>query len=87
VHIEGYVHAFTTGPIVGELITSKGGIIASSLVEPPKDALEQDYVAFTMDIPYTVSQRTQVRLTIRQKDVRWSDLDVSLKSLIIYLDP
>jgi hypothetical protein len=87
VHIEGFVHVVNNNPIVGELVTETGGIIKSIVVTLPKDSVGQEYVPFTMDIPYTVKSRRPVRLTLRQPDVRLPGVDVVLDSLLIYLLP
>ncbi len=87
VHVQGFVHAIGNGPIAADLVTQSGGIIDSEVITLPENSDDQDFVPFTMDIPYSVAQRTPVRLTLRQMDERHSSVDVSLYSVVIYLDP
>lgn len=87
IHIEGFVHAYNSNPIVGELMTETGGNLKSIVVMLPKGSEDLEYVPFTMDIPYNVKQRRPVRLTFRQPDMRLTGVDVVLDSLLIYLLP
>lgn len=87
VHVQGFVHAIGNGPIAADLVTQSGGVIDSEVITLPKNSDDQVFVPFTMDIPYSVSTRTAVRLTLRQMDERHSSVDVSLSSVVIYLDP
>lgn len=86
-HIQGFVHPSGDGQIVGELISRSGGILGSTAVDISIDTTNSDYIPFSMDIPYSVAERTGVRLILRQTHERLPGVDVSLKSLIIYLDP
>ena len=86
-HVEGYAHPFNANPIVIEMVTQTGGILSAVVVPLPKMAEGQDYVKFAADLPYTVSKRTPVRLTIRQMDERLPAVDISLSSTVISLDP
>lgn len=87
VHVQGFVHAIGGGPIAADLVTQSGGIIDSEVITLPEHSDDQDFVPFTMDIPYSVSMRTPVRLILRQMDEGHSSIDVSLWSVAIYLDP
>ena len=85
-HIEGLIHLYNSNPVVVELITQTGGISASKaiVVNSSSDA---EYVPIKVDVPYTVSKRTPVRLTIRQPSEISSSIDVFLYSQLIFLDP
>jgi hypothetical protein len=85
--ISGFAHPFNSNPIVIELVTQTGGILASKALTLPKIASDQEYAPFTLDLPYKVSTRTPVRLTIRQRSDSLPALDVALSSQILYLDP
>ncbi len=87
VHIQGFVHPNGNGQIAGELVTESGGILESKVIDLPRDSDGKNFVPFSMDIPYSVAQRTPVRLILRQMDDRHTTVDRSLSSLIIYLDP
>ena len=85
-HIEGQVHLFNDNPVIIELITQTGGITASRALYLQKvDGAE--FTPFTLDLPYEVSRRTPVRLTIRQTSALSPAVDISLYSLLIFLDP
>ena len=86
-HISGLVHPFGEGPLVADLVADNGGILKSVIVQIPETINNQDFVPFSLDIPYSVDQRTPVRLMLRQVDERLFEVDVSLKSMIIYLEP
>jgi hypothetical protein len=87
VHIEGFAHAYNGNPIVGELVTETGGIMKTIVVTLPDGSVGQEYVPFTMDIPFNVQQRKAVRLTLRQPDERLPSVDAALDSIVIYLLP
>ncbi len=87
VHVEGYVHLFGTKRIVGELVTQTGGIMKSVVVYLRAQNSDQEYIPFSMDIPYDIEIRTPVRLTLRQADENNLNVDVILQSIPIYLDP
>ncbi len=86
VHIEGLIHLFNENPVIVELITQTGGILANKAVyiEGSEGA---DFVPFAFDLPYSVSKRTQVRFTLRQTSTLSPNVDISLFSMVIFLDP
>jgi hypothetical protein len=85
-HIEGLVHLFNDNPVILELVTQTGGIAANKAVYLQfKDG--EEFTPFALDLPYSVSKRTPVRLTIRQASTLSSSVDISLYSQLIFLDP
>jgi len=85
-HIEGKVHLFNENPIIFELISQTGGVVASKAVMV-KAAAGQEYNPFSVDMPYSVSKRTPVRLVVRQPSSISYNVDISLYSLLLFLDP
>ncbi len=85
-HIEGQVHLFNENPIIIELISHTGGVVASKAIMV-KAAAGKEYVPFSVDIPYSVSKRTPVRLVVRQPSTLSYNVDISLYSLLLFLDP
>ena len=85
-HIEGLIHLFNGNPIIVELFTQTGGIAANKAVYV-KGSEGVDFVPFSLDLPYSVSKRTPVRVTIRQAGETSSSVDISLFSQLIFLDP
>ena len=84
--IEGQVHLFNESPIIVELISQTGGVVASKAVMV-KAAAGKEYVPFSVDLPYSVSKRTPVRLVVRQPSTLSYNVDISLYSLLLFLDP
>jgi len=87
VHVEGFVHAFNTNPIILELLTESGGVMETLIVKLPRGAADQNYVPFSADIPYDVEIRTPVRLTIRQRSTLVPAYDIALSSRLLELMP
>ena len=85
-HIEGVIHLYNANPIIVELITQTGGIVANRAVYVTGSE-GVDFVPFALDIPYAVTKRTPVRLTIRQASEISSSVDIFLYSQLIFLDP
>jgi hypothetical protein len=85
-HIEGQVHLFNNNPVIFELVTQTGGITASRALYLQKtDGVE--FTPFSLDLPYEVTKRTPVRLSVRQASTLSPAVDISLYSLLIFLDP
>jgi hypothetical protein len=85
-HIEGQVRLINENPIILELISQTGGVVASKAIMV-KSIAGQDYVSFATDLDYAVSQRTSVRLIIRQPATLIFNVDAWLYSLVLFLDP
>jgi len=87
VHVEGYAHAFNANPIIIELLTESGGVMETQIVKLPRNAVEQNYVPFSADIPYSVDIKTPVRMTIRQRSTFQPSIDIALSSRLLTLEP
>jgi hypothetical protein len=85
-HIEGQVHLANEQPIIIELISQTGGVVASKGITV-QGSPAQDYVPFSTDLPYTVSKRTPVRMIVRQPSSISNAVDIWLYSLVLFLDP
>lgn len=82
--LRGEINPINNTPLIIELFDSEGRIVGSRLVQlAPADGKFQPFQA---SIPYQVSQRTPVRLVLRQSDDRISGL-AYLYSLPIFLNP
>ena len=87
-HIEGYAHAFSSAPVIIELIKQNGAIVASKQMTLKANPSGGDYVAFATDLAYSVTQATPVRLSLRQTDDQKPlTVDVALSSQVITLKP
>lgn len=82
--LRGEINPMNNTPLIIELFDSEGRIVGSRLVQlSPADGRFQP---FQVSIPYQVSQRTPVRLVLRQSDDRISGL-AYLYSLPVFLNP
>jgi len=86
-HIEGYVHPYNNSPLIVELFKTNGAIVASRQVSFKALPDGEDFVSFSTDLSYSVSEKTPVRLTIRQMQNQTPFLDLILSSMIINLQP
>ncbi len=83
-NLQGEINPINDTPLIIELFDSEGRIVGSRLLQlSPADGKFQ---IFTTSIPYQVTQRTPVRLVLRQSDDRISGL-AYLYSLPIFLSP
>jgi hypothetical protein len=85
-HIEGQVRLINENPIIIELISQTGGVVASKGILV-KSTAGQEYAPFATDLDYSVSQRIPVRLIIRQPGTLSHNVDSWLYSLVLFLDP
>ena len=81
--VDGEFMPFNDQPILIELITETGYVINSKSIQ--LQSISSDpFISFKVDIPYQVSNRTPVRLTISQSDERIpGDLYVYSQLLVI----
>lgn len=83
-NLTGEINPINDTPLIIELFDSDGRIVGSRLLQlAPADGKFQ---IFTTSIPYQVTERTPVRLVLRQSDDRISGL-AYLYSLPIFLSP
>jgi len=85
--LEGYAHITQPGDVRVELVATDGSAAASQVVEVIPSPTEDGYTPFKADLSYHVEKRTPVRLTIRQSSADLPGIDLSLSSVILYLDP
>ncbi len=87
VAVDGAARVFNDQPVIVELIDEQGTIVGSAevLVPQPSDTL--NHVPFQMNVPYTVTHRTRVRLSIRQESATRIPGTVWMSSSILFLDP
>ncbi len=67
--VEGYFRPLNRQPLVIELVSESGNVIATRLVsvEPAPD---DSYVPFAVDVPYLIEAPMWARLVVRQSDDR-----------------
>jgi hypothetical protein len=83
--VAGEMRPFNSMPLVVELVTRDGNVIASQpvvIVPAPDDS----YVPFQVDLPYSISTGTWALLVVRQPDDRIGGT-MYLYSREIYLNP
>jgi hypothetical protein len=86
-HLNGYAHAFSSAPLIIELIKENGGVVASKQINLAAPADGQNYSAFAVDLAYTVSESTPVRISLRQGNDHAPLVDLALSSQLITLQP
>lgn len=87
VRVSGYAHAYSSNPIIIELLTESGGVMETAIVKLPRDAEKLNYVPFSVEIPYDVGITTPVRMTIRQRSLLLPKIDNALASWTLTLKP
>ncbi len=87
VHLSALARPVNDNPLIIELINDTGGAIASKIlqVEPPSGNLS--HTPFEVDIPYSVSGPTKVRLTIHQVSDGRLPGTIALNSVLITIQP
>ena len=86
-HIEGYAHPFSSAPVIIELVKTNGAIVASKQIALSTPTEGNDYAPFSVDLAYSVSESTPVRLTLRQGNDKPPLVDLVLASQLITLKP
>ncbi|HVN56031.1 MAG TPA: Gmad2 immunoglobulin-like domain-containing protein [Anaerolineaceae bacterium] len=84
VSVQGRMRALNANPIVFELFDEKGQVVGSRQIAPP--STNGSYQPFSAEIPYSVKQKTSIRLVIRQPDDGIPG-DIALSSLTLTLKP
>jgi hypothetical protein len=87
VAVTALVRPVNDTPVILELITEDGRIIGSSKVDVPDPSGDLSHTLFEVNISYTISERTPVRLTIRQESDNRIAGTVALFSQLIFLQP
>jgi len=87
VPLVGLARPVNDQPLIIELIDEHGNVVGSTQihVDPPRGDLS--HTPFQVGIPYTISARTPVRLTIRQESDQRIPGTIQLVSRPIILDP
>jgi hypothetical protein len=85
--LEGYAHITQPGGVHVDLVATDGSTVASQELEMIPSPTEVGYTTFKTDLPYHVEKRTPVRLTLRQTSADFPGSDLSIGSVILYLDP
>jgi hypothetical protein len=86
-HITGYAHPYSSAPLIVELIKANGAIVASKQVALKALKADEMYTTFSVDLPYSVSEKTPVRLTLVQGNDQAPRVDLALCSQLITLNP
>lgn len=85
--VNGMAQAVSSNPLIIELINQQGVIVGSAEVTLAEPVSGMSHAPFTAYVPYSVTTRTAVRLTLRQESNGSVPGTVWLTSRIIYLDP
>lgn len=87
VSVDGAARVINDRPLIIELINEEGAIVGSAevLVSQPSDTLV--HVPFQVSVPFIVTHRTRVRMSIRQESATRIPGTVWMSSTILFLDP
>lgn len=86
-HVKGLARILNANPLIIEVIDTNGSVIGREevLVHAPSD--EASHIPFEVYLPYTVTESTNVRLTIRQESNSRIPGTIALTSFEIILAP
>jgi hypothetical protein len=85
-HVDGYAHPYNLNPVVIELANENGEILVTKII-PIRAVGDANFMHFSADIPYSVSEATPVRVTVRQIMDHTPYLDLALSSITLTLNP
>lgn len=87
VPVDGAARIVNDQPLIIELVDEQGVVVGSAevLVTQPSDTLV--HVPFQVNVPYTVTHRTRVRMSLRQESATRIPGTVWMSSTILFLDP
>lgn len=86
-HLEGYLHSFSTAPVILEAIKANGAVVCSKQIGVPGASSGDDYTPFSLDLACLVSENTPVRISLRQTMDQSPYLDLALASVLATLTP
>ncbi len=85
--VTGVADPVNTSPVMFDLFTANGAVIASGSLQIAEPTGDLSHTPYRIEIPYSVTTSTQVRLTIyQQSDNRLPGI-VALSSVLITLNP
>jgi hypothetical protein len=86
-HIDGFAVPYSSAPLILGLFKANGAIVASKQIALKPLNPGDIYVPFSVDLPYTVSESTPVRISIRQANDAAPLIDLVLVSQLNTLKP
>jgi hypothetical protein len=87
VHVTGLLRPVNTSPLILDLIDQKGVILATQSLLVSLIDSQQEYANFSVDIPYSISTETRVRLTLHQDSDNRLPGVIALNSVTLVLRP
>lgn len=87
VRVEALARPVNSRPVIVELLDEQDQILASASLQVPAPQGPLSHTPFTVDLEYSVTKRTSVRLTIRQDSAGRIPGTVQLSSQEIFLEP
>jgi len=85
--VYGVAYPFNSSPLVAELLDEQNNVIASAEVQLTVPSGGENYAAFTLQIPYSVTRTTFARLTLKQMSDDRVPGVVCLSSMRVILKP
>lgn len=87
VHLIGLAKPLSNKPLVIELVDEQQKVIASAELQVPPPTGNLSHTPFEIDIPYSIKNEKQVRLSLRQESDNRIPGNIALSSLLLDLQP
>ncbi len=85
--VEGTARLVADSPLVVDLINQDGAVVGTGETQVSPPSQTSSHMPFQVVVPYAVSSRTRVRMTLRQESTSRIPGTVWLSSSVIFLDP
>jgi len=85
--VTGLARPVNSTPLIVELVDEQGNVIGSNRIQVPYPTGDLSHTPFGVEVPYTVSEITGVRLTIRQESDTRIAGTVALSSMTLFVGP
>lgn len=87
VHLIGLAKPLSNKPLVVELIDERQNVVGSAEMQIPPPTGNLSHTPFEIDIPYSIKDEKQVRLSLRQESDNRIPGNIALYSLLLDLQP
>jgi len=85
--VEGSARLVADSPLLVDLINQEGVVVGTGETQVSPPSQTSSHMPFQVVVPYSVSGRTRVRMTLRQESTSRIPGTVWLSSTVIFLDP
>lgn len=85
--VSGVARPVNESPLILELVDEQGNVVGSNRIQVPAPTGDLSHTPFGVEIEYTVSEITGVRLVIRQESANRIPGTVALSSMTLFVAP